>query len=445
MSKRTYRAVKINGIDEAKVSERVRGKQVVLGVDIAKDECFGRLMDEQREVVATIKWHQVGETGQMIDFLKRLPATAVQVAMESSGSYGDALRWQMQQAGLPVYRVSGKRCHDAAEVYDGVPSMHDAKAGDIIGKLHLDGISRRWEPKSTVQRELAAVVHTMALYDDQYHRTLNRIEARLARHWPELTTVLQLSSATLLALLEDFGGPQAVNEQVKEARALMRRVGGCFLRAEKIELVIASSAATIGVPMLEAERDLLRVLAREANRCRKAEQKTRMQVEQLSKGNETIKRLASTVGVTTAAVLVVAAGEPQSYERPAAYVKGLGLNLKERSSGKHQGQLRITKRGPSEARQYLYLAALRLIQEQRGDEVVRAWYVRKVARDGGRSRKKAVVAVMRKLAAALWHVGQGSEFDSSLLFDKQKLRRELSQSVSTTCRRPAQAVAQQEN
>jgi transposase len=96
----------------------------------------------------------------------------------------------------------------------------------------------------------------------------------------------------------------------------------------------------------------------------------------------------------------------------------LGLNLKEKSSGKHQGQLKITKRGPGLARKYLYLAALRLIQN---DPIVQCWYQRKVQRDGGH-KGKAIVAIMRKLAKSLWHVARGRAFDSQALFNVRALQ-----------------------
>ena len=99
--------------------------------------------------------------------------------------------------------------------------------------------------------------------------------------------------------------------------------------------------------------------------------------------------------------------------------KALGLNLKEKSSGKHQGALHITKRGPGVTRLFLYLAALRLVQR---DPIVKAWYAKKVARQGGIAKNRAVVAVMRKLAKALWHVAGGVAFDSRKLFDVSRLR-----------------------
>ena len=91
------------------------------------------------------------------------------------------------------------------------------------------------------------------------------------------------------------------------------------------------------------------------------------------------------------------------------------MNLKERSSGKHAGQLKITKRGSGRARKYLYLAVLRLIQS---DAVFRTWYATKVA--GGMLKGKAIVALTRKLVAGLWHVARGNAFDSRRLFDVER-------------------------
>lgn len=92
-------------------------------------------------------------------------------------------------------------------------------------------------------------------------------------------------------------------------------------------------------------------------------------------------------------------------------------SAREEGSGKKHGQLHLTKRGSSKARRYLWLAALRMLID---DDVVRAWYRKKVARDGGK-KKKAVTAVMRKLAKALYVVARGEPFDSTKLFDVTRL------------------------
>ncbi len=61
---------------------------------------------------------------------------------------------------------------------------------------------------------------------------------------------------------------------------------------------------------------------------------------------------------------------------------------------------------------------MRLVQ---WDPVVRAWYKKKVERDGGLPRYNALVAVMRKLGLAIWYVARGETFDSRKLFDIKTL------------------------
>ncbi len=100
--------------------------------------------------------------------------------------------------------------------------------------------------------------------------------------------------------------------------------------------------------------------------------------------------MGEVVGVPTACVLWVELGDPSSYHCGAAYRKAMGLNLAERSSGQWQGKLKISKRGSSTVRRWLYLAALRWVKQ----EPVHSWYVHQKAtaawrRQAGRDRRDA--------------------------------------------------------
>ena len=152
-------------------------------------------------------------------------------------------------------------------------------------------------------------------------------------------------------------------------------------------------------------------------------QVARRELDRLAKGNEVLRRQGKVVGTATACVLRVAVGDPRDYASGAAYRKAMGLNLKERSSGEYQGRLKITKRGPSIARRWLYFAAMRQIQ----DSPVRRWYEAKKAKDQGRG-KGALIAVMRKLALALHAVGaEGQRFEPWRLFPGRWLARQAQQ------------------
>ena len=417
--KRRYQAVALQRIDPTKLAESVRSQRIVFGVDVAKEDFFGAFMDEQARVLLTIRWKSPTQVRELVRLLRELPTTSLDVVLEPSGTYGDALQALLLRAGIPVHQVSPKRCHDAAEVYDGVPSQHDSKAAAIIAKLHLDGASRRWQDCTDQERELRAAVDLMSLYEEQFWALRNRLEARLARHWPELSLLLPLDSATLIGLLSEFGSPEEVALHADQARALAHRIGRSLLAEDKVEQILVSARDTIGVPMTKPERYALMQLAQEAQRTRDAARHAKGKVERLSQEQAGLQLMAQAVGKATAAVLALSVGNADEYESAAAYVKGYGLNLKERSSGRHKGRLKITKRGPGRARRYLYMAVLRLIQH---DAVCAAWYRRKVARDGGKLKGKAIVALMRKLAGALWHVARGTPFNARRLFDVRRLK-----------------------
>ena len=268
----------------------------------------------------------------------RAAGVAVQVALEPTGSYGDALRHQLAQHDVEVYRVSGKRTHDAREVYDGVPSLHDAKSAAIIAKLHFDGASTLWPTPADAKRRLQASIARMEMFKSHYLRLVNMLEGLIARHWPEVALLVELTAPTLLALLARFGRPSEVAADTQGARRLMHSVSNGLMTPTKIDAVLASAAVTVGVPVIDEERTTLQTLAAEAHRALRA-------------------------------------------------------------------------------RQWLWLAALRWLMKDRN---AKAWFDKKVARDGGK-KARAVVALMRKLAMGLFHVARGETFDSAKLFDATRL------------------------
>lgn len=420
MKKYKYRAIEFQQVNW----ERVRGLaaewSIVLSIDVAKTDMFAVVMKPDRTVIETLTWRHPHETRTFLEQVTGLGVQRMEAVLEPSGTYGDALRRLLAEAGLAVYRVSPKRVHDVAEVYDGVPSLHDAKAAYLIGRLHLDGVSRPWVEPDERRRALRTQLLLLDLYQERYQRSLSRLEALLARHWPEAPYCLDFGSVSLLRLLAQYGDAAAVAAELEAAQELLKRAGGPGLKSAKIEALLSSARTTVGVPCIEAERALLRRLAAdmlETRACRR-EIEQGLAAEVVAQSN--LARLASAVGKTTAVVLYCALGDPAGYADAQSYLKAAGLNLKERSSGKHKGKLKLTKRGPGVARRYLYFAALRLITK---DGPAKRWYEAKVARDAG-LKGKAIVALMRKLTKALWHVGRSAEFDIHKLFGASESVRE---------------------
>jgi hypothetical protein len=223
-----------------------------------------------------------------------------------------------------------------------------------------------------------------------------------------------------MALLARVGGPADVAAAPEQATKLLLGISHRLIAEDDVAAVIASAKTSVGVPMVGLERDALMAIADDAYRAYRAHRAfttAKTKVDKLA-ATTPAATLAPVVGHTTAAAIFAEVGDARSFSCTRAFLKAMGLNLKEKSSGTIHGQIKITKRGPSRVRQLLWLAIFRWIQK---DPIANAWYQRKKQRDGGRA-SRAAVALMRKLAKGLYHVGRGGTFDSSKLFDTRRLQ-----------------------
>ena len=253
-----------------------------------------------------------------------------------------------------------------------------------------------------------------AMHQTQYQRNRNRLEASLSRHWPEVGKFLDLDSVTLESLLIEYGSPARIAADAEDAAKKMRGWGRSLLSNEKIESVIKSACHSLGLPCTDIEIRYLCALAEEMRHSRLQQKRAKKTLEGFIERDDGLKELSNIIGMITTAVLLSCHLDPRRYDCARSFQKALGLNLKEKSSGRHVGQLKISKRGSSIARSYLYFAALRLIKS---NSVAKAWYLNKV---DSRAKNKTVIAVMRKLVKALWYVGRGERFDANKLFTLTK-------------------------
>jgi transposase len=225
-----------------------------------------------------------------------------------------------------------------------------------------------------------------------------------------------------------------------EAAKRLARWGRALLSPEKIERLRADAGSSVGVRVGEWERRQIGDYAEQALASRREVARAERRLRHLAVGHTVLQAQGKVVGVPTACVLWASTGDPRKYHAAAAYRKAMGLNLVERSSGTYQGRLRISKRGNARARHWLYFAALRLVQ-QCG---VRPWYEAKKARDEDDARR-VLVAVMRKLAVALYHVGvRDEEFQPRRLFGRVGRgcgRPEPPQSGTRSCRQAQEGSA----
>ena len=414
---RAYRAKSVKKVDLDRVLSGRKGQGVYVGLDVGKETVFVTLRWGASDFERPWKVDNPLEIGDFVGLLLEVcGGREMVVALEPTGTYGDPLRQALADASLTVHRVSPKAAHDYAEIFDGVPSKHDGKDAAIVAELAALGKSSAWpfEVREWDQ-QLAYWVDRLDMQRRLLMIWYGRLEGLLARHWPEATRTLPLTSGVLLRCLAAYGGPSGLAAESAALDRLHRWSRG-QLSAERVEQLLLGAGRSVGVRQSEIDIRRLQEYAEEALTCRRETAGAKKQLKVLAADHEVIRRQAAAVGIVTACVLWVHLGDPRSYDSGQAYRKAMGLNLKERSSGKWTGRVKITKRGHSQVRRWLYFAVLRLIKEPG----VKKWYEAKKAKGAKDSSEvmQALVGVMRKLALALYRVGvcEAEEFDTLLLF-----------------------------
>lgn len=417
--KRSYTAVDVEHFDLSAVLPLVTVGCIV-AIDVAKTKFVAAIATSTGEVVKLVRFEHPRQTPAFLRMLEGLRDAGREssIVMEPTGTYGDAIRYQCLERGLPVHMMPPKHTHDFAEVLDGVPSMHDPKAAVVLAKLQAIKPARAWQPASEERRDLRAwveqrtpIARTIALYH-------GHLEAMLARHWPEFGTLMDVHERrSWFALLQEFPGPHRVAIAGEAAMETLRKASRGSLARERLERIVDAAKATVGVPMTAGEEEKLRTVTEQIELQTRRMDRVDARLAELVQSDEVLSRMGAVVGPACAASIGSLIGSPLDFSSARALEKATGLNLKERSSGNKEGKLSLTKRGPAQVRQLLYMAALRLVKD---NPIVASWYRARAAYKA-ETKTKAVVAVMRKLARALWHVARGDAFDATKLFDTRRL------------------------
>jgi len=107
------------------------------------------------------------------------------------------------------------------------------------------------------------------------------------------------------------------------------------------------------------------------------------------------------VGPVTALTYVLTLQDPTRFQKSRDVAAYLGLTPRRRQSGDHEPELRISKTGDADLRRLLVQAAQYILGPFGPETALRVWGLTLANRGGKRAKRRAVVAVARKLAVLL--------------------------------------------
>lgn len=235
--------------------------------------------------------------------------------------------------------------------------------------------------------------------------------ARLARIDPQLLRPIQHRSEkaqTALMVIRVRAALITVRTSlVNTARGLAKAIG---------ERLPKCDADQMGVPQAESVppklRQLLEPLLKEVESLTEKIKDSDREIEQIARQDYPETKLLqqiSGVGPLIALTFMLTVDDKNRFQKSRDIGCYVGLRPRRSDSGQRQPQLRITKEGDPYLRTMLVQGAHYILSRRGPDTDLKRWGLRLAERGGKRGKKKAVVAVARKLGILLhrlWVTGE---------------------------------------
>ena len=142
MKSKAYRAIDVKHLNLATLLRQRQQSVVHAGLDTGKNSILCMLRWGNDDFDRPWRVRNPADLTHLAGLLATVgQGRQLIVALEPTGTYGDALRQALARVHRTVHRVSPKAAADYAEVFDGVPSQHDGKDAGVIAELAAQGRS----------------------------------------------------------------------------------------------------------------------------------------------------------------------------------------------------------------------------------------------------------------------------------------------------------------
>jgi transposase len=201
---------------------------------------------------------------------------------------------------------------------------------------------------------------------------------------------------------------KARTQLINHVRGVMKSVGSRLPKSSSPSFHKKATAGLIPALLESALAPILETLETISEQIKNYDRR----IEQLSREKYPETELltpVSGIGNLTALTYVLTLEDPERFSQSRAVGSFLGLRPRQADSGKQEPQLRITKAGDPLLRRLLVNSAQYLLGHFGQDCDLRRWGLELAKRGGKSAKKRAAVAVARKLAVLLHRLWNRAE------------------------------------
>lgn len=354
---------------------------------------------------------------EMIEWIKKKKQLSrVVVGFESTGPYAEPLTHFLRDKDIELVQVNPVHTKRIKEVYDNSPGKTDHKDPKVIADLiELNRVLRIVVPEG-VSAELRRLTHARERYKKANTSFVNQLHDMVFLIFPEFSQIIKnIQTKTAQYILSHYPTPQAIVELgMVQLEAVLRKVSRGRFGKEKAQQLFEAAQHSVGIQqgqgsIVKEIKHLLQAIFQQQGFIEECESDISVHLGKLHWSRYLLS--IKGVGEITTAVVIGEVADFDHFKNSGEVEKLAGLNLFEISSGKHQGQRRISKRGRWLLRKILYFASLNVVGK---GGIFHHQY--KNYLDRGMPKQKALIAIARKLLRVMFAlVRDHKEFDENLL------------------------------
>jgi transposase len=367
-----------------KISQ-VTENTLVIGVDIAKSKHYARAFDWRGMELSKVVSFRTDKRGfrRFQEWAEEIASETgkdkIIVGMEPTGHYWFTFAAEINRIGMMVVQVNPYHVKKAKELDDNTPSKSDRKDPKTIAMLVKDG---RYQIPYFPTGTYAEIRKAYEIRENQLSKlwaVKNRVQRWFDIYFPEFTQVFRSwEGKTALVTLEKFPTPQQVLEVGDEyALSIWREDVKRGVGIKKAQALVEAAENTIGIKegLKMAEHEMQCILE-EYKLLRSILDKTEENLEEMIISVPGIDKALSIkgIGIITVAGFIAEVGDITRFSHPKQIQKLAGLNLRENSSGDHQGQTTISKRGRRRLRALLFRAILPVVAKNNEFKELHKYY-----------------------------------------------------------------------
>lgn len=321
---------------------------------------------------------------------------------ESTGPYGEPLIHFMKKRDVKLIQVNPMHTNRVKELQGNSPNKTDDKdpkvIADIIELGHALTVVIPEGPAAELRRLTTARERAMQRRTSLFNQ-LQDLEFIIFPEFSQVFKNVKIKSA--MYILEHFPAPQdIVKFKLECLTVILKKVSRGKLDEDRVKKLYEAAKTTVGI--MEGQRSILFEIKETLATIKNTERFIAEIENEMSRHLKDIpysKFLISIKGIgeITAGGLIGEVGDFRNFNTIAEILKYAGLDLFEISSGIHNGQRRISKRGRSLMRKLLFFVAINVVRK---GGIMHEQYQKHL--EGGMLKMKALIAISRKMLGIMF-------------------------------------------